>query len=95
MTKSELIAVISEKTGLPKTNVKAVLNGFEQALGDALSAGDKVSLPGFGTFKVSLRTARKIPNPRSGELMHVPARNVPVFSAGSTLKSRVNGIEES
>lgn len=90
MTKTELIAAISERTALPKSNVKAMVDAFSDAVAEALSEGDKVSIIGFGTFKVSERSERKARNPKTGEIITIPAHKVPAFTAGNSLKEAVN-----
>ncbi len=90
MTKKDLIARISEQTGLPKSSVKAVVDSFLVTVEEALASGDKVSLPGFGTFRVTRRAERKARNPRTGELISIPAYKAPVFSAGRHLKQMAN-----
>ena len=57
---------------------------------EALKAGDKVQLVGFGTFEVSERAAREGRNPRSGETMTIAASKMPKFKAGKALKDLVN-----
>ena len=59
MTKAELVAKIAEKTGLSKKDSEAALNAFMDAVKEALSNGEKVSLVGFGTFEVVERAERK------------------------------------
>ncbi|MDP8220753.1 MAG: HU family DNA-binding protein, partial [Candidatus Stygibacter frigidus] len=57
--------------------------------GGALKKGDKVSLVGFGTFKVAERKARTGVNPSTGKKIKIPARKVPVFKPGKKLKESV------
>ena len=87
MNKTELIAAVAEKTDLSKKDaaVSAVLG----AITDALKAGDKIQLVGFGTFEVRNRAAKQGRNPRTGETMTVPASKVPAFKAGKALKDAV------
>jgi DNA-binding protein HU-beta len=54
-----------------------------------LKKGDKITLPGFGTFKVSKRKARTGRNPRTGEAIKIKAHKVPQFTAGKKLKDAV------
>ena len=60
------------------------------AIAEALKAGDKVQLIGFGTFEVKESAARCGRNPRTGETIEIAASKRPVFSAGSALKNSVN-----
>ena len=59
------------------------------SLGDALAAGDKIQIAGFGTFEVRERAAKTARNPRTGETIDVPACKVPAFKAGKGLKDKV------
>ena len=91
MNKSELIAAIAEKTELTKKDSERALNAFVASVTEALSAGDKVQLIGFGTFEVRERKAREGRNPRNPEeVIKIPASNAPVFKAGKSLKEAVN-----
>ena len=59
-------------------------------MGEALARGDGIELRGFGTFKVRHRKARTGRNPRTGEPVEVPARDVPVFKPSRLLRNRVD-----
>lgn len=89
MNKSELVALLSEKTDLKRKEVEAVLNGFWETLSDALVKGESVSFVGIGTFSIKQRAARQSRNPRTGEPISIPATIVPHFSAGKILKEKV------
>jgi DNA-binding protein HU-beta len=90
MTKSELIYVIAEKAGLSKADASKTLSATLESVTDALKAGEKVALIGFGTFSVSLRAARTGKNPQTGEALAIPASNAAKFKAGQQLKDAVN-----
>ena len=89
MNKTELIAAVAEKTDLSKKDADAAVSAVLGAITDALKAGDKIQLVGFGTFEVRNRAAKQGRNPRTGETMTVPASNVPAFKAGKALKDAV------
>ncbi len=89
MNKAELISAIAEKSGLSKANAKKALDAFMDAVTDALAKGDRVSLVGFGTWKVAMRQARKGRNPRTKEVITIPAKKVVKFVAGSGLADKV------
>ncbi|GGG24759.1 HU family DNA-binding protein [Paenibacillus abyssi] len=89
MNKTDLINNISEKSGLTKRDVEAVLNGFLGEVTDALSNGDKVQLIGFGTFETRKRNGRVGRNPQTGKTIEIPESNVPAFKAGNKLKEAV------
>ncbi len=90
MNKTDLINSIAAKSGLSKKNSEAALNAFISSVQDALKAGEKVALVGFGTFEVSDRAARKGRNPQTKEEITIPASKAPVFKAGKGLKEIVN-----
>ena len=91
MTKSELVNAIAEKAGLAKGDAEKALKAFTETVADALKAGDKISLVGFGTFSVGDRAARVGKNPQTGAEIQIAAAKVPKFKAGKALKDLVNG----
>jgi DNA-binding protein HU-beta len=90
VTKADLVNAIAEKAGLSKADGEKALKAFTDAIEEALKAGDKVSLVGFGTFSVGERAAREGQNPQTGEKIKIPAAKVPKFKAGKALKDAVN-----
>ncbi|MDM8569407.1 HU family DNA-binding protein [Thiotrichales bacterium HSG1] len=90
MNKSELIAAISENADIPKTTASKAVDATMDAIKDALSDGDTVTLIGFGTFSVRERAARVGRNPRTGERLDIKATKVPVFKPGKSMKDAVN-----
>ena len=90
MNKAEVIAAMSEKTGITKKDCEAQLNAFMEVVAEELGKHSKVQLVGFGTFEVSERAARKCKNPQTGEEMTVAACKAPKFKAGKSLKEKVN-----
>lgn len=90
MNKAELINAIAEEAGLSKADAKKALDASIKAVSDALIAGDKVSLIGFGTFSVSERSARQGINPKTKQAIKIDAKKVAKFKAGSELTSAIN-----
>ena len=91
MNKSELIAKIAEKSELSKKDAEKALNAFVDSVTDALVAGDKVVLVGFGSFEVKDRPERVARNPQAPDQeITIPASKAPVFKAGKSLKEAVN-----
>lgn len=86
MNKTELIEAMSAKTGLSKTHTDNCLKAFVDVVSESLAKGDSVQIIGFGTFEVSERAARQGRNPRTGEMMDIPASKQPKFKAGKSLK---------
>ena len=89
MNKTELVNAIAAKTGLSKKDSDAALAATVEAITEALKAGDKVSLIGFGTFEVRERAARTGKNPATGETIEIAACKAPAFKAGKALKDAV------
>ena len=90
MNKTELVAAVAQKAELSKKDAEKAVAAVTAAITDALCAGDKVQLVGFGTFEVSERAAREGRNPKTGETMPIAASKTPKFKAGKALKDMVN-----
>ena len=90
MNKTELIAAMVEKSELTKKDAGAALEAFTAAVEDALKAGDKVQLVGFGTFEVKERAARTGINPQTKKPIKIAASKAPTFKAGKALKDALN-----
>ena len=69
---------------------KRQVKAFTDVVSEELVNGGKIQLVGFGTFEVSERAAREGRNPKSGEVMNIPASKTPKFKAGKALKDMVN-----
>ena len=89
MNKAELIATVAEKTGLSKKDSEKAVNAAFDAITEALVAGDKVQLVGFGAFETKERSARVGRNPKTKEEIQIPASRVPAFKAGKALKDAI------
>ena len=87
MNKSELIEKIAANAGLTKADSKKALDATLVAIKDALAAGEKVALVGFGTFAVSERPAREGINPATKEKIQIAAKKVAKFKAGAELNA--------
>jgi integration host factor subunit beta len=91
MTKADLVEEVAEAIGpgVTKRDCALIVDGFLNAVKQALTHGENIEIRGFGTFKVRRRKARKARNPRTGESVQVPARRVPVFKPSKQLRDRV------
>ncbi|MEG6617177.1 HU family DNA-binding protein [Peptococcaceae bacterium 1198_IL3148] len=89
MNKAELITSVSEKSELTKKDAEKAVNALLETVSEALAAGDKIQLVGFGTFETRERSARKGRNPQTGAEIEIAATKVPVFKAGKALKDAV------
>lgn len=88
MNKGELIDAVA-KVVSTKKEAAAAVETVLSSIKASLKKGKPVTLVGFGTFKVVKRKARSGRNPRTGETIKIPAKNIPVFKAGSELKAAV------
>jgi integration host factor subunit beta len=93
MTKSELVEKIVEANGiLTRKESELVVNIVFDSMSEALKKGEKVEIRGFGSFTVRERDAREARNPKSGEVVDIPAKRTPFFKTGKELRERVNNI---
>lgn len=90
MNKSDLVKVVAERVGLTQKDVAAVVDAMIDVTTRTLVKGDEVSVAGLGKFVVRKRAARQSVNPRTKELINVPASKAPVFKAAKALKDAVN-----
>ncbi|MBO5611410.1 MAG: HU family DNA-binding protein [Prevotella sp.] len=90
MNKTELIEKIAAGTGLTKADSKKALEATVSAIKEALVAGDKVALIGFGTFAVNDRPAREGINPATKAKIKIAAKKVAKFKAGADLNDALN-----
>lgn len=89
MNKTQLIDRIAEIADISKKDASSALGGVIDAITEALKAGDKITLVGFGTFSVGERAARKARNLKTGAEINVPAKKVVKFKAGKELSQTV------
>ena len=89
MTKAELAARVADRVDLTNRQSEAIVNILFRCITEALREGDKVELRGFGSFRARSRDARQGRNPRTGEVVQVPARKAPFFKAGKELREKV------
>lgn len=89
MNKGELIDAIAEKADVTKKDADVILTAALDAILNAVAAGDKVTLVGFGSFEQRERKAREGRNPATGKPIQIPATKVPAFSAGKLFKEKV------
>jgi DNA-binding protein HU-beta len=90
MTKTELIAILAERSGVTQAKAKDVLESLIEVITEEVKDGRKVSLVGFGTFEVAQRSARSGRNPKTGEEIQIPACKAPKFKPGKAFKEAVN-----
>jgi len=89
ITKDGLVTAVSVSTDLSKKDVESVVDALMDEISQQIRMGNKVTLTGFGTFRVSERAARVGINPQTKEKINIPAMKVPKFTAGKALKESV------
>ena len=90
MNKAELIQAVAAKAELDKKTADKAVVAVIDAITEAMAAGEKVQLIGFGSFEIRERAEKQARNPKTGEVVTAPACKVPAFKAGSALKAAVN-----
>ncbi len=91
MNKTEFIEKLAETAGLTKKDAGLAVNAISDVVIEALNAGDKVTITGFGTFEVVEREARTGHNPQTGEPMEIPAGKAPKFRPGKQFRDAIRG----
>jgi len=89
MNKTDVIRKVAEKTGQSLKEAEVSTNAILSTIEEALAAGDKVQILGFGTFETRKRSERNGRNPLTGEPITIPSGIVPVFKPGGKLKDSV------
>ncbi|MGM9684551.1 MAG: HU family DNA-binding protein [Eubacteriales bacterium] len=90
MNKTQFIEAVAAKADIKKKDAEAAVNAMTDVIAEALKAGDKIQLVGFGTFEVKERSAREGRNPQTGEKIKIAASKHPSFTAGKSLKDSIN-----
>ena len=90
MGKTELVEFIAAKAGLTKADALRAVDAFQEGVVEGLKKEGRVALVGFGTFNAKKREARDGINPLTKEPLHIPAKTVASFKAGSKLKDALN-----
>ena len=91
MTKSELIEVVAQEANLTKGRAELVINTIFESMTEAMLAGDRIEIRGFGSFVVNEYKAYTGRNPKTGEAIPVKPKKLPFFKVGKELKERVAG----
>ena len=90
MNKEELVQEVARKTKNSQKNVADIINTTMLVIQRTVAKSKKVTLVGFGTFEARKRAARTGRNPQTGKEIQIPAKTVPVFSAGKKFREMVN-----
>ena len=90
MNKVELVDQIATKSGLTKKDSEAALKAFMETIKETIKKGEKIQLIGFGSFEPVDKAAREGRNPKTKEIIQIPAKKAVKFSAGKELKNFLN-----
>ena len=91
MTKRELIEKLADQIkDLSLKDAEIIVNTVFDTMTEALAAGDRIEIRGFGSFQVKDRRSREGRNPRTGDKVEVESKRVPFFKVGKELKERVD-----
>ena len=89
VTKADIVNQIADATGLTKTDTAVVVDGMFASLIDAMHRGENIEIRGFGTFKIVHRAPRTGRNPKTGEVVKIPSRAMPVFKPSRELRNSI------
>ena len=92
MTKTEFVTKLAETAKISKKQAGQVFSTFVDTIAASLKKGDRIALPGLGSFSAVKREARKGRNPQTGAEIKIPARKAVKFSTSSVLAKDINGI---
>lgn len=91
MNKGELVEAVAAKAEVTRKEADAIVTATVEAIMEAVAAGEKVTLVGFGSFEPRERAAREGRNPQTGKTIKIAATTVPAFAAGKLFKDKVAG----
>ncbi|MDG5813908.1 integration host factor subunit beta [Chitinispirillales bacterium ANBcel5] len=89
-TKHDLIASVAKSTGLTQADTKIVVEELLETVSTFLESGKNIEIRGFGTFYTKERKPRPARNPKTGEVVPLLRRVVPLFKYSSDLKSKIS-----
>ena len=90
MTKAELVDEVGREAALTRKHSEVIVDAVFSTIADALQRGDKIELRGFGSFRLRRREPRKGRNPKTGDRVDVPPKQVPYFKPGKELRELLN-----
>ncbi|CAN5164928.1 non-specific DNA-binding protein Hbs [soil metagenome] len=91
MKKDELVDSVAEAAGLNKSETDRALAAVVATITEAVASGDRVQVPGLGTFEARSRKAREGRNPQTGETIQIAATTVPGFKPAAAFKQATSG----
>ena len=94
MTKKQIVQMISDTTGLTQLQTKEIVDLTFEAIVNTLLEEGRIELRNFGVFEVKQRKARKARNPRTGDKVDVPPKNVVTFKPGKEMEEKVRKLKK-
>lgn len=91
MNRKELVETVAREADLTPTQAEAAVGALLDGVVAAVAKGEKVTLPGFGTFETRHRAARSGRNPQTGEAIEIAASDAPAFKPAAAFKQAVAG----
>ncbi|WP_122816929.1 HU family DNA-binding protein [Nocardioides pantholopis] len=91
MKKDELVQAIAENADLSKADADRALKAVAEVITQQVASGEKIQVPGLGTFEPRDRSAREGRNPQTGATVQIAATTVPGFKAATAFKQAVAG----
>jgi nucleoid DNA-binding protein len=93
VTKNDMVIEIAKKTNVEQQKVKQIVQLTLDSIVDILSTEKRIELRNFGVFEVRTRKARKARNPRTGDEVMVPSKQVVTFKAGKIMEEKIGATE--
>ncbi|QSR19629.1 integration host factor [Novosphingobium sp. KA1] len=90
MNNSDLADKLGAEAGVTKVDAKKAVDAIFAAIAEAATAGEEISLNGFGKFKVKDSAAREGRNPSTGETIQIAASKKLTFAPAKAIKDRLN-----
>lgn len=90
MNRSQLINELTKETGVNKKDITTILDAFTDMVVEQTKAGERVFIPGFGSFKPRLQSSRPARNPKNGDVIQLVPRTIVCFKCASQLIERMN-----
>lgn len=94
VTKKDLVDRITKETGLKRTDVRATVQEFLEAVIKELAAGKRIEFRDFGVFEIKERAPRVAQNPKTLERVEVPAKRTVKFKAGRSMREKLEEAAE-
>ena len=91
MKKDELVQAVAESADISRTDADRAVKAFVDTIVSNVASGQKIQVPGLGTFDARERSAREGRNPQTGETIQIAATTVPGFKAAAGFKQAVAG----